>query len=169
LKQAIDRALRGERQSHSNSLHITCGRQLTVPSNNNFLRSGRLDMVYKPEGYTSVAPYLIVDGAQATIDFLVSVFGAEPLRIYSREDGKLQHGEVRIDDSVTMIADAIDGWPAMATNVHIYVSDVDATYHRALSRGATSVQEPEKKDDPDRRCGFRDNGGTTWWVGQQVE
>ena len=27
---------------------------------------------YKPEGYTSVAPYLIVENAARTIDFLVS-------------------------------------------------------------------------------------------------
>ena len=31
---------------------------------------------YKPTGYTSVAPYLTVDGAQATIDFLIQVADA---------------------------------------------------------------------------------------------
>ena len=39
-------------------------------------------MAWKPHGYTSVAPYLVVDGAQRTIDFLVTVFGAEPLRMH---------------------------------------------------------------------------------------
>ncbi|MCW0374961.1 hypothetical protein NB691_001795 [Xanthomonas sacchari] len=37
-------------------------------------------MSFKPERYTSVSPYLIVDGAQRTIAFLVAVFDAEPLR-----------------------------------------------------------------------------------------
>ena len=126
-------------------------------------------MTYKPEGYSSVSPYLLVDGAQATLDFLVAVFGAEPLRIYPGEGGKLRHAEVRIDDSVVMIADAIEGWPAVASNVHVYVKDVDATYRRAMTQGATSVQEPAKKDDPDKRGGFRDKGGTTWWVGQKID
>jgi uncharacterized glyoxalase superfamily protein PhnB len=127
-------------------------------------------MSYKPEGYTSVAPYLLVNGAQATIDFLVAVFGAVPLRTYPGEGGKLKHAEVRIDDTVVMVADAIEGWPAVATNVHVYVKDVDATYRRAMSNGAASVQEPAKKqDDPDKRGGFRDKGGTTWWIGQQIE
>jgi len=125
-------------------------------------------MAFKPESYNSVSPYLIVDGAQATIDFLVAVFGAKPLRAIPGESGKLGHGEVRIDDTVVMLCDAIDGWPAVPAHVHIYVTDVDATYSRALKAGATAVQEPVQKDDPDKRGGFRDTGGTTWWVSQQV-
>ena len=126
-------------------------------------------MTYKPDGYTSVAPYLIVDGAQATIDLLVKVFDAEPLRIIPQENGKLAHGEVRIDDTVLMFCDAIDGWPAVPAHVHIYVEDVDATYSRAIAAGAEAVQEPVKKDDADKRGGFRDAGGTTWWIGQQID
>ena len=125
-------------------------------------------MTYKPAGYTSVAPYLIVNGAQDTIDFLVTVFGAVPLRIH-RGDDRIRHGEVRIDDTVVMLTDPVDGWPAVASNVHVYVKDVDATFKRAIAHGATSVQEPVKKDDADKRGGFRDNGGTTWWVAQQMD
>ena len=125
-------------------------------------------MAFKPEHYNSVSPYLIVDGAQGTIDLLVAVFGAERLRIIAGDGGKLAHGEVRIDDTVLMLADAVDGWPAVPAHVHIYVPDVDATYRRAMDAGATPVQEPVRKDDSDRRGGFRDAGGTTWWIGQQV-
>jgi uncharacterized glyoxalase superfamily protein PhnB len=125
-------------------------------------------MGFKPTGYNSVSPYLIVDGAQATIDFLVAVFDARPLRTVPRGDGKLRHGEVRIDDTVLMVTDAIAGWPATPSHVHIYVPDVDAVYARALKAGATPLQEPARRDDPDKRGGFRDAGGTTWWIGQQI-
>lgn len=125
-------------------------------------------MSFKPDGYNSVSPYLVVNGAQATIDFLVAVFDATPLRVIPAEGGKLGHGEVRIDDTVVMFCDAVDGWPAVPAHVHIYVPDVDATYARALNAGATSVQEPMQKNDPDKRGGFRDAGGTTWWVSQQI-
>lgn len=54
-------------------------------------------------------------------------------------------------------------------NVHVYVPDVDATYARALAAGAESVQEPVKKDDPDKRGGVKDLGGTTWWIATKVE
>lgn len=35
---------------------------------------------FKSKGYNSVSPYLIANGAQATIDFLVFTFNAKPLR-----------------------------------------------------------------------------------------
>ena len=79
------------------------------------------------------------------------------------------HSEVRIDDTVVMIADAGDGWPPVPSHVHIYVRDVDATYKRALEAGATSVQEPVKKEDEDKRGGVKDAGGTTWWIATKVE
>ena len=124
---------------------------------------------YKPGAYTSVAPYLIVDGANRTIDFLVRVFDAIELRRFPDPEGRLMHAEVRIDDTVVMLADGAEGWPPVPSYVHVYVPDVDATYHRALEAGATSVQEPVKKDDPDKRGGVRDAGGTTWWIATKVE
>ena len=56
----------------------------------------------------------------------------------------------------------------IASNVHIYVRDVDATYKAALAARAISVQEPVRKEDEDKRGGVRDTGGTTWWVATRV-
>lgn len=124
---------------------------------------------YKPENYNSVSPYLIVDGASATIDFLKTVFDAVELRRFPGDAGQVMHAEVRLDDTVVMIADAAEGWPAMPAHVHIYVPDVEATYQRALAAGAASVQEPVKKDDADKRGGVKDAGGTTWWLATKME
>lgn len=121
-------------------------------------------MSYKPEGYNSASPYLIVDGAQETIRFLQRVFDAVELQNYPAESGGVMHAEVRIDDSVIMLADAVEDWPAIQAMVHVYVEDVDRTYRRALDAGATSIQEPQKKDDPDRRAGVKDNIGTAWFM-----
>lgn len=126
-------------------------------------------MAFKPEGYNSASPYLLVEGAQATIDFLKAVFDAKPLRMVPGEHGRLRHAEVRIDDTVVMLADAIDGWPAVNSHVHVYVADVDAAWSRAMQAGGTAVQAPAQKDDGDRRGGVRDPGGTTWWISQQVD
>jgi len=124
---------------------------------------------YKPEQYTSVAPYLITSGAQAVIDFLTATFGAEALRRTDSPEGQIRHAEVRIDDTVVMIADAVPGWPATPAHMHVYVRDVDETYRRALAAGGTSVQEPVKKGDPDKRGGVSDPGGNTWWIATQTE
>ena len=127
-----------------------------------------MSSIYKPEGYSTVSPYLIVNGASATIEFLVKVFGATELRRFPNDAGKLMHAEVRIDDTVVMLADGAEDWPPMPAYVHIYVQDVDATYKRALEAGATSVQEPLKKEDEDKRGGVKDAGGTTWWIATKV-
>lgn len=124
---------------------------------------------YKPEGYTSVAPYLLLDGAAQTIDFLVRVFDAVELRRHQDDAGRLRHAEVRLGDTVLMLADAAEGWPSVAAHVHVYVPDVDTVYQRALAAGAASVQEPVKKEDADKRGGVKDAGGTTWWIATQVD
>jgi uncharacterized glyoxalase superfamily protein PhnB len=123
---------------------------------------------WKPKGYNDASPYLIVKDAAATMEFLKAVFGAEPLRIIKRDDGGLRHAEARIGDSVVMFADAVEGWPAIAAYVHVYVADVDATYKKALAAGGKSVAEPVQKGDADKRGGVEDPGGTTWWLATQI-
>lgn len=124
---------------------------------------------YKPDGYPTVSPYLIVDGASTTIEFLTRVFDAEEIRRFAGDDGRIMHAEVRLADSVIMVADAGGGWPPVPANVHVYVADVDATYKRAIAAGATSIQEPVQKDDADKRGGVKDAGGTSWWIATKVD
>lgn len=123
---------------------------------------------FKPDGYTTVSPYLIVGDAKATIEFLCQAFNATLLRSFPDVQGRLMHAEVRIDDTVVMLADAAPGWPPVAAYVHVYVPDVDAAHAQAVAAGAVSVQAPVKKDDDDKRGGVRDAGGTTWWIATRV-
>ena len=79
------------------------------------------------------------------------------------------HAEMRIDDTVIMIGDAGPDWPSFNSWMHVYVSDVDASYDRALKAGGVSVQEPEvKADELDKRGGVKDPTGNTWWIATQV-
>ncbi|MFN2134567.1 MAG: VOC family protein [Candidatus Promineifilaceae bacterium] len=124
---------------------------------------------YKPEGYNNVSPYLVVNGAEGTIAFLTAAFGAQEIRRFPSDSGGIMHAEVRIGDSVIMLADGVEQWPAFPAHVHVYVPDVDAAYRLALDAGATPVQEPEKKEDEDRRGGVLGPGGTTWWIASKVD
>lgn len=124
---------------------------------------------WKPQGYPSVAPYLICDGAQRVIDFLTGTFGATVLRRYDGEDGSIVHCELQVVDSVVMLADAAGEWKAVPSMVHVYVSDVDEVYGRGLASGGTSAQQPTTRPgDPDRRGGVTDPAGNTWWIGTQL-
>jgi uncharacterized glyoxalase superfamily protein PhnB len=126
------------------------------------------DATYKPGGYTSVSPYLIVDDASALMAFLAGVFDAEELRRFPDESGRIMHAEMRIDDTVVMFADSVDDWPASQAQIHVYVTDVDETYRRALEAGATTVQEPVQKEDEDKRGGVVGPGNITWWIATRV-
>jgi len=132
-------------------------------------KSEFMTQAYKPDNYNTVSPYLIVADAGRTIEFLKNVFGAIELRRFPDAAGKIMHAEVRIDDTVVMLADGAEGWPPIPSYVHIYVNDVDTIYKRALEAGAVSVQEPVKKDDEDKRGGVKDAGGTTWWIATKVD
>lgn len=110
-----------------------------------------------------------MNGAHETIDFLIRVFAAQSLRVIPGSEGKIAHGEIRIDDTVVMLTDAVEGWPATPSHVHIYVKDVNTIFERALSAGATIVKRPVQDGDADKRGGFSDAGGTTWWVSTQVD
>jgi len=124
---------------------------------------------WKPEGYSSISPYLVVPRAGRVIEFLKEAFGATELRRFVMPDGTIMHAEVRIDDSVVMIADGGGEWPPLSSWLHVYVDDVDTTFGRALEAGGVSVQVPVKKEgDFDRRGGVRDPGGNTWWIATKV-
>ena len=127
-----------------------------------------MDQSYKPPGYASVSAYIMVDGAQRVINFLTETFDASQLRRSDNPDGSVMHAEVKIDDTVVMLADGGEGYPAFPVWLHVYVADVDATYRRALDAGGISVQEPVQKGDPDRRAGVKDPAGNTWWIATQV-
>lgn len=129
-----------------------------------------MSIPYKPIGYSSVSPYLLIKSVQAVIDFLVVVFGAKELRRFNRSDGSIKHVEVMIEDSVIMIGGAMEDWPTVSSHIHVYVRDVDAAYQRALEVGAQSIQAPAHTgEDPDKRSGVVGPAGNSWWISTQVE
>jgi PhnB protein len=117
-----------------------------------------------PEGCHSVNPYIVVDGADRLVDFLVAVFGGVELRRDLRPDGRIDHGDVRIGDSLVMLSEASARWPARPCVHLVYVEDVDATYRAALAAGATAVLSPTDQPWGDRVGGFHDPFDNRWWV-----
>jgi PhnB protein len=86
-----------------------------------------------PEGYHTVTPYILARGADKLIDFIKKAFDAKETERYSMPDGTIGHAEVRIGDSLIMVADAQGGdYKPMTTGIHLYVEDCDVTYKHAL-------------------------------------
>ena len=117
-----------------------------------------------PEGYHSVNPYIVADGAERLVDFLVTVFGGVEQRRSLRRDGRIDHADVRIGDSLVMLSEASEAYPARPCVHFVYVDDVDASYRAALAAGARSILEPTEQPWGDRTCGFHDPLDNRWWV-----
>lgn len=125
--------------------------------------------MYKPENYNDVSPYFIVNGAQRLVNMLKEVFGATELRRYEHPDGTIMHMEVQVGDSVIMLGDASEKFPAVVQVLHVYVSDAEEVFKKAIAAGCEAVQWPKKNEgDPDLRGTFTDFAGNMWSVGTQL-
>jgi PhnB protein len=130
-----------------------------------------------PDGYPRVTPYLIVDGANAAIDFYSSVLGAsERMRMPAPGD-KVGHAELEIGDSLVMLADEFPDMDARGpksvggtpVTLHVYVEDADAVFDRAVEAGAKPRRPVEDRFYGDRSGEFEDPFGHLWSVATHVE
>ena len=130
-----------------------------------------------PDDYPRVTPYLIVDGANAAIDFYTSVLGASERVRMAGADGKVGHAELGIGESVIMLADehldmdargprTVGGTPVL---LHVYVEDADSVFERAIEAGSKALRPVEEKFYGDRAGQFEDPFGHRWDVATHVE
>src|SRR5438067_5511479 len=97
-----------------------------------------------PEGYRTFTPYYVVEGAAEFIEFLKKAFGAEETLRMPAPGGRIGHAEVRIGDSMVMLADQSGAeHPARQMSALLYVTDSDAVFKKAVAAGAKGVRPPE--------------------------
>ena len=110
-----------------------------------------------PEGFHTVTPRLVATDAAKLVTFLKKAFGAS---------GDLPNegpAQLRIGDSLVMVSEA-GPRPATEAFLYLYVEDSDATYHRAIASGATSIEAPDDMPYGDRRAMVRDPAGNVWQI-----
>ena len=130
-----------------------------------------------PAGYTSITPYLCVDGAAAAITFYESVFGATVVSRNDGPDGTVAHCELDLGVGRLQLSDpapdhhlvAPDGAGQVDHSYVLYCADVDATYAAAVAAGATGYGDPETFVTGDRFAALLDPWGHRWAVMTRVE
>jgi uncharacterized glyoxalase superfamily protein PhnB len=122
-----------------------------------------------PQGYHSVTPHLIVQGASKVLAFIKQAFGAQEHYSLPGPDGSIMHAEVKIGDSMVMIGEATGEWKEMPASLVFYTENADAVYKRALEAGATSIREPADQFYGDRSGGVKDPAGNHWWIATHIE
>jgi PhnB protein len=142
----------------------------------NYRRFDMADVKPIPEGYHSVTPYLIIDGATAALDFYKKAFGAVEL-FRMEHEGKIGHAEIKIGDSRIMLADeqpnmgyvspqALGGTPV---SLMIYVDDVDTIYKQAIDAGSFELRAVEDQFYGDRSGNLKDPFGHVWTIATHKE
>ena len=130
-----------------------------------------------PDGYHSLTPYLIISGAQKALDFYAKVFGAQETFKMPGPDGKIGHAEMRIGDSMFMLADenpkmghksasTLGGSPV---GILLYVDNVDETFKRAVDAGAQVERPIANQFYGDRTGGVKDPFGFSWYIATHIE
>jgi uncharacterized glyoxalase superfamily protein PhnB len=120
-----------------------------------------------PEGYNTINPFIITEGASKFTKFLEEVFGAKERKEAQTidTDGLLLHSELEIGNSVVMVADRKEGWPPTPSLLQVYVDDLEKTLRRAQQLGAKIVTQPTDVYG-DLFSRFVDPWDNLWWVYQ---
>jgi len=128
-----------------------------------------------PEGYHSITPYLGILKAAEAIEFYKKAFGATQVMRLDMPDGRVGHAELRIGDSAIMLGTPCDQGPlsdpdnAVAVGLHLYVTDVDKSFQRALDAGAKAVSEVKNQFYGDRSGTLKDPYGHVWFLATRKE
>ena len=130
-----------------------------------------------PDGYRTATPYLIVQGAAQAIEFYKRAFGASELLRMPDPQGRVAHAEIKIGDSVIMLADE---HPAVghrgprslggsSVSILLYVADVDQVFERSVKAGAKAQRPVADQFYGDRAGTLEDPFGHVWTIATHIE
>lgn len=130
-----------------------------------------------PEGHPAVSPYLIVDDATRALEFYKKAFGAKELMRHAAPDGRIGHAEIKIGDSVIMLADEHPEMDARSPthfggspiSIMIYLEDVDKQFKQAIAAGGTELRPLTDQFYGDRSGTIKDPFGHSWHLSTHKE
>ena len=130
-----------------------------------------------PEGYTSLTPFLCIDGAAEAIDFYVAVFGAKLVERMDGPGGIVAHAELDFGNGRLQLSDPQEAYQLAApatgefvtVSIALYCPDVDDVVARAEQAGATIREPAQTFVTGDRFASILDPFGQRWTVMTRVE
>lgn len=130
-----------------------------------------------PAGHRTVTPYLSIKNAAQALEFYQQAFGATEKYKLMMPDGRLGHAEIRLGDSIIMLADEFPEYGGKAPDtlggspvcIHLYVEDVDAFVKKAVAAGARERKPVIDQFYGDRSGQLEDPFGHLWWVATHKE
>ncbi|WP_435011269.1 VOC family protein [Tundrisphaera lichenicola] len=132
-----------------------------------------------PAGHHAITPHLVIKGASEAIEFYKRAFGAEEIdrTPFPAEDGglKIGHAELKIGDSRLFLADEFPDYGSVGPGssspviLHLYVTDANAAFARAVEAGATVSMPLSDMFWGDRYGKVIDPFGHHWSIAEHLE
>lgn len=130
-----------------------------------------------PAGYSSLTPFICVDGAAAAITFYQNVFGADVTERMDGPDGTVAHAELDFGTGRLQLGDPQEAYQIAAPapgapathSIGLYCPDVDEVVARAEEAGATIREPAQTFVTGDRFASILDPFGQRWTVMTRVE
>ena len=138
--------------------------------------TGRFTTDGRPNGATTLTPFLVIRGAKAALEFYRDVFGARVTDV-TEFDGRVVHAGLDFGLGLLQLGEPSPEYGTVAApageddcySIGIYVPDVDAVTARAVAAGATVREEPSTFVSGDRFASIRDPFGVRWSIMTRVE
>ena len=132
----------------------------------------------RPDGYTTLTPFLVCSPAADALRFYAEVFGATVVSRMDAPDGTIPHAELDFGNGRLQLGDPNDAYgltapartgDAVSSSTCIYVADVDAVFASAVEHGATVREKPATFVTGDRFASVYDPFGHRWAIMTKVE
>jgi PhnB protein len=130
------------------------------------------------EGSHTITAHLVVSDAPKALEFYKNAFGAQIMNThYTPDKKKVMHAEMKIGDSIVMLADE---WPDMGSKspkslggssvvLNLYQDNIDQLWEQAIKGGATVTMPLMNQFWGDRYGQIEDPFGHRWALGQHIE
>jgi PhnB protein len=132
-----------------------------------------------PDGFHAITPHLIIKGAAEAIEFYKRAFGAEEQSRmpFCGPDGqmKIGHASLRIGNSTLFLSDEFPEFGGVGpgstspVTLHLYVTDADAAFARAVEAGAKVTAPLNNMFWGDRYGKLVDPFGHHWSLAEHLE
>jgi PhnB protein len=123
-----------------------------------------MSTAWRPQGFHTLTPNLIVEEAEPAIAFLKSAFGAIENYRLTLSDGTITHCELSLGDSILNLGTAMEGWPAHGLVAQLFVEDSDALFERAVRAGAKVIMPMTDMFFGSREGRICDPFGNVWTI-----
>lgn len=130
-----------------------------------------------PDGFSTVTPFLVCDGASDAIAFYTRAFGAVELGRLAAPDGRLLYAAIQIGNSIIMLNDEFPQMGSLgpkkrggtSVTIHLYVENADAAFARAVAAGAQVAMPLQNMFWGDRYGLVTDPYGHAWSIATHLQ